>query len=82
MPTKEWFQENPKISAYISRDLYLILKRWMADRGIRKVSQALTEILEEHLGIDPKASQSSLLLDDLYTKRLEILEGKLKASLN
>jgi hypothetical protein len=51
MPTDEWFKENPKISAYISPNLNQKLSEWMKSRNIKKVSQALTTILEEHLGV-------------------------------
>lgn len=72
MPTNEWFQENPKVSAYISKQLHQCLERWMKERGIKKVSQALTQILEEYFEID----QSKLNQSTSELKRLEILEGK------
>ena len=58
MPTPEWFAENPKISAYISKDLDDALKAWMVENRIKKVSQALTTILEQHLGL-AKAPQTA-----------------------
>lgn len=51
MPTDEWFKENPKVSAYIPHSLNEKLTDWMKERSIKKVSQALTTILEEHLGV-------------------------------
>lgn len=72
MPTNEWFQENPKISAYISKDLHQRLEEWMEDKGIKKVSQALSQILEEHLGVVQTVPNQSTV--DLA--RLEVLEGK------
>lgn len=49
MPTKEWFRENPKVSAYISQDLYSKLEEYMRREGIKKVSQGVTAILEKTL---------------------------------
>lgn len=77
MPTEEWFKENPKVSAYISPDLNERLNEWMKKRGIKKVSQALTVILEEHLGV----VQSSLVAQSFDESRVMALEGKLIASL-
>lgn len=51
MPTPEWFAENPKISAYISKDLDNALKTWMEENRVKKISQALTQILNEYLGL-------------------------------
>jgi len=51
VPTPEWFAENPKISAYISPEINDALKAWMEQNRVKKVSQALTTILEQHLGL-------------------------------
>ena len=51
MPTPEWFAENPKISAYVSKDIDDALKAWMEENRIKKVSAALTTILEQFLGL-------------------------------
>lgn len=76
MPTDEWFKENPKVSAYISKELYERLEEWMSGQKIKKVSQALTQILEEYLGL----VQSSLpVVQNSSTtdvERIEALEGK------
>lgn len=76
MPTEEWFKENPKVSAYISPELNQQLLEWMKQRGIRKVSQGLTVILEEYLGV----VQSSSLVQTVDDSRITALEGKLIAS--
>jgi len=78
MPSQEWFKDNPKISAYISQDLNQRLEEWMKERNIRKMSQALTTILEEHLGV---IQFSSIVQPAINLDRLNALEGKLKASL-
>lgn len=72
MPTNEWFQNNPKISAYISTNLNQQLEEWMESKGIKKVSQALTQILEEHLGV----VQNVINQPTTDLTRLEVLEGK------
>lgn len=56
MPTKQWFEENPKVSAYIPKDLHRALEGWMAEKRIKKVSQAITKILEIQLGISDEDS--------------------------
>ena len=72
MPTDEWFKENPKVSAYIPHDLYEKLSDWMKGRNIKKVSQALTAILEEYLGVVQNEPITQPVRDD----RLEALEQK------
>jgi hypothetical protein len=72
MPTDEWFKENPKISAYISSDLYQKFEGWMREHNIKKVSRGLTRILEEHLGV--VQVEPSLSTPD--NSRMEALEGK------
>lgn len=72
MPTNKWFQENPKISAYISKNLYERLEEWMESRGTKKISQALTQILEEHLEVAQVIPNQSTVNQN----RLEVLEGK------
>lgn len=73
MPTKDWFDDNPKVSAYVSRELYEQLEAWMKGQNIKKVSQALTAILEQHLGKIAPSQESNNL------ERVEALEGKLRA---
>ena len=73
MPTNEWFKENPKVSAYIPSSLYQRFEEWMKEKNIKKVSQALTQILEEHLGIVQIESSVDYSPDN---KRIEALEGK------
>lgn len=72
MPTNEWFQDNPKVSAYITRDLHKRLEVWMENHGVKKVSQALTQILEEYLEVTQISSNRT----NLDLARLEALEGK------
>ena len=75
MPTDEWFKENPKVSAYIPHDLNEKLTEWMKGRNIKKVSQALTAILEEYLGV----VQTKLITQPVRDDRLEALEQKFES---
>ena len=75
MPTDEWFRENPKVSAYIPKELNEKLSDWMKGRSIKKVSQALTTILEEHLGVVQTKPITQPVRDD----RLEAIEQELKS---
>jgi hypothetical protein len=75
MPKKEWFQENPKVSAYLSPVLNQLLKEWMEKNGIKKTTQALTAILEEFLGV----TQSKPFQSNLDTTRIESLEEKVES---
>lgn len=75
MPTDEWFKDNPKVSAYISSDLFQRLNEWMKKQGIKKTSQGLTRILEEHLGVIQVEPIQPAVDDD----RLGELEAKLAA---
>jgi|GEM_PF-1401391 len=75
MPTDEWFKENPKVSAYIPQSLNEKLTEWMKGRSIKKVSQALTAILEEYLGVVQTEPITQPVKDD----RLEALEQKLES---
>ncbi len=72
MPTNEWFQDNPKVSAYLPKELHQRLEGWMESKGIKKVSQAITQILEEYLGV----VQNRLNQSTADSARLEVLEGK------
>ena len=75
MPTDEWFKENPKVSAYIPKELNEKLLDWMKGRSIKKVSQALTAILEEYLGVVQIEPTAQPVRDD----RLEALEQKFES---
>jgi hypothetical protein len=76
MPTPQWFQENPKVSTYIPRELHNALETWMKERQIKKVSQALIKILETQLGFSPDTPEKDLgqyaTIDQLEELRNEI----------
>jgi hypothetical protein len=81
MPTKEWFNENPKISAYISKELHQELEAWMIENRVKKVSQGITKILESFLGVGQKelpVNQKFATVEqiELLQKRIEALENK------
>lgn len=77
MPSPEWFKENPKVSTYISRDLNQRLENWMREKNIKKVSQALTAILEEYLGV--VQSNSKVVQYSVDTNRIEVLEERVNS---
>lgn len=80
MPTDEWFKENPKVSAYIPKELNEKLLEWMQSRNVKKVSQALTVILEEYLGVAQKVVQTEPPTDTqpVEDDRIETLEQKVE----
>ena len=49
MATKEWLNSHAKVTAYLDFSLYASLENWMKKNKIKKVSQALTIILEHYL---------------------------------
>ncbi len=49
MATKEWLNSHAKVAAYLDFSLYASLENWMKNNKIKKVSQALTIILEHYL---------------------------------
>lgn len=76
MPSEEWFRENPKVSAYITRELHQKLETWMEENGVKKVSQALTEILEAFL--EPsKANDQVAALERKFEDRFAALENRI-----
>lgn len=76
MPSEEWFRENPKVSAYITRELHQKLESWMEENGVKKVSQALTEILEAFL--EPsKANDQVAALEQKFEDRFAALENRI-----
>jgi hypothetical protein len=78
MPTPQWFQENPKVSTYIPRELHNALEVWMKERQIKKVSQALIKILETQLGFSNDAQEKSFA-QYATIDQLEELKNKIKS---
>ena len=62
MATKEWLNSHAKVRAYLDFSLYASLEDWMKKNKIKKVSQALTIILEHYLEAN---ILTKLLLDKL-----------------
>jgi hypothetical protein len=74
MPTKK-----PKISAYVSEDLYSRLQGFSEENAL-SLSEALGRILEDYFGLSRPPSGSADLLDligkvDAISSRLEALES-------
>ncbi|NJM68535.1 MAG: hypothetical protein HC851_24165 [Acaryochloris sp. RU_4_1] len=78
MPSPQWFEDNPKVSAYIPKELHNALETWMREKQIKKVSQALTKILEIHLGF---AEESPAIAPGIYAtvEQLDKLRGEMQA---
>jgi len=66
--------ENPKVSAYVLPDVYDALVRYKEEQGLKSISLAVSQILEDYLLCDPDVPNRGEEVD-----RLEVLEGKLKA---
>lgn len=60
MPTPEWFQQNPRIAAYLSPELHQRFTEWMSERSIPSTSQAIATILKEYFGVVEIDSQSQI----------------------
>ena len=73
MPSQEWFQQNPKVSAYIPPELNEKLEEWMEAERIKSKSQALIFILNEYFGSRPIHLQPKGRKTD---QRVESLEKK------
>jgi hypothetical protein len=78
MPSPQWFEDNPKVSAYIAKELHDALETWMREKQIKKVSQALTKILEIHLGF---TEELPAIAPGTYAtvEQLDELRGELRA---
>lgn len=73
MPSKEWFDANPKISAYIPREVHDALKVWMVENKVTKINKAIAQILEAHL-MEPPAVEISAEEFRELRDRVEALE--------
>lgn len=72
--------EKPKVSGYVSEEIYARFKSFQEERSPNSASAALGIILSEYFGVDQKVDrQSSLLLTDNFVskERFEALENKL-----
>ncbi len=78
MPSPQWFEDNPKVSAYIPKELHDALEAWMREKQIKKVSQALTKILEIHLG---RVEEPLAIAPGIYAtvEQLDELRGELRS---
>jgi predicted DNA-binding protein (UPF0278 family) len=80
MPSEEWKSEHPKVSAYLPKKIYNELKTFMAERGIKTVSQSVETILSEFLGSSLNNTFDSETENRIKTIEKEILD--IKAQLN
>lgn len=73
MPTEAWFEANPKVSAYIPKQLNERLKLFKKEQSL-SVSQAVTTILSNYFGLDQQVNQFNL--GDINSERLQELEQR------
>lgn len=59
MPTSDWLEERTKLSVYVGDEINDALKAWMEQNRIKKVTRALTIILEQHLGLAEAPQQTA-----------------------
>jgi hypothetical protein len=59
--------ENPKVAGYVPHEIFDALLKFKDEHGHKSVSQALTYILTDYLGVERKViHQSNLLFDDKF----------------
>jgi hypothetical protein len=76
MPTSQWLENNPKVSAHIPQPLYEKLEAFMRDRNLQKTAQAVTLILTEYLSSPQLSTQSSpQLLTVVQSNPLKVVQS-------
>lgn len=59
--------ENPKVAGYLPQEIYDALTQFKEDQGHKSMSQALTHILSDYLGVEKKVNyQGNLPLDNKF----------------
>lgn len=74
--------ENPKVAGYIPQEIYDALTKFKEDQGHKSISQALTHILSDYLGVEKKVNyQGNLPLDDKFVTldRFNELEARVSS---
>jgi len=77
--------ENPKVAGYIPQEIYDALTQFKEDHGHKSISQALTYILSDYLGVEKKVNyQGNLPLDDKFVTldRFNELEARVSSLLS
>lgn len=79
MPSKDWLDKNPKVSAHIPYELYEQLQEFMEQQGIQSNAEALKVILNEYLNskVDHSEQKSSPPVDHSVDQRLTTLESQI-----
>lgn len=79
MPSKNWLEKNPKVSAHIPQELYQQLQEFMEQNGIQKNAEALKIILNEYFNskVDHSEHKSRPLVDYSVVNQLTTLESKI-----
>jgi hypothetical protein len=77
--------ENPKVAGYIPQEIYDALNQFKEDQGHKSISQALTYILSDYLGVEKKVNyQGNLPLDDKFVtlEQFKKLESRVSSLLS
>jgi hypothetical protein len=80
MPSQDWLATHPKVQGYLTQETHTLLLRWMSDRHITRVSEAVGVILHEHLSGSPVPAGSSSpapALSKSLEQRLSAVEARL-----
>lgn len=79
MPSKDWLDKNPKVSAHIPYKLYKQLQEFMEQQGIQSNAEALKVVLNEYLNskVDHSKQNSSPLVDHSVVHQLTTIESKI-----
>jgi hypothetical protein len=80
MPSADWLAAHPKVQGYLTKETHTLLLRWMSDRHITRVSEAVGVILHEYLSGSPvpaSGSSPSPPLSKSLEQRLSAVEARL-----
>jgi len=59
MATAQWLQDNPKVLAYVSRDLYSKLRQFKKTHRIKSISEAINHILKSFFELEMSLPRSA-----------------------
>lgn len=79
MPSKDWLDKNPKVSAHIPYKLYEQLQKFMKQQSIKSNAEALKIILNEYFNskVDHSEQDSSPPVDYSVVHQLTTIESKI-----
>lgn len=79
MPSKDWLDKNPKVSAHIPKELYQQLQEFMEQHDLESNAEALKIILNKYLNnrLDHTIDKSSSIVDHSVNQRLTTVESEI-----